>query len=256
MRVTILVSDNTVIVDGRPLSIDCGAINPNIRVMNWWDTHGEVEFYNEPGIDFKRNGKLDSLTDFRDVIEAWQVMAQKIDNVPSMRMKSGFEADLSKMPMVEAARVLQKIESSAALKTLPLNVAVEKLHKIERDPELKNVPLAEAVRVMDRIKTEPKLNERFPGPALRELREIETDPELKNKPLSAAVDARKEKEENALPKFGHTTAPDEADLPKPPEGVTILGPELGEPPPMPKTTKRPIEKGPHAAPKPPPGAST
>jgi hypothetical protein len=252
MRITVLVSDNAVIVDGRPLPVDCHAIDQNIRVMNWWDTHGEVEFHNEPGTTFKRNGKLDSLTDFRDAIEAWQTLAQKIDSVPQTRMKSGKTIELSTMPPEETARVLQKIESSGALKAMPFNAAVDMLHKIERDPELSQVALNEAVRLMSKIKSEPALNARFPGPALRELKEIEADPELKFLPIAEALEGLTAKAEGKLPKHEHT-APDQSQWLTPPEGVIIHGPH-DPPTAAPLQPAEPRLKGaPHKAPKPPPG---
>ena len=252
MRVTILVSDNVVIVDERALKIDCSAINSNIRVMNWWDTHGEVEFYNEPGVEFKRNGKLDSLTEFRDAIEAWQILAQKIDSVPQTRMKSGTSVELGNLPPGEPGRVIQKIENSAELSAMPLNVAVDMLIKIERDPDLNREPLKEAVRLMSKIKSEPKLNERFPGPALRELRTIEADPELKHLPIDAAMEGLRAKEEAAVPKAAHIEQ-DQSQWLTPPEGVEIKGPHdpvENVPADMPQPRKM---GAPHKAPKPPPG---
>ena len=250
MRATVLVSDNLVIVDGRPLPIDCSAIDPNVRVMHWWDTHGEVEFHNEPGVEFKRNGKLDSLTEFRDAIEAWQTLAQRIDSGPQTRAVGG-PPSLSEMPAQEIARVFQKIDGDAVLKAMPQHEAVQLLRKIELDPELKGEPIAEAVRLLGKIEGEPKLKARYPGPALRELKEIEADPELKNKPIRDAVDARKDKEEKALTKFKHigaseedsaskfmhTSAPDEKDLPKPRQGVVVHA--ANEPPLPPIPPKQP-----------------
>jgi hypothetical protein len=192
MRVTIHVSDNVVAVDGRPLPIDCSAIDSNIRILHWWDTHGEVEFHTEPGEMFRRNGKLDSLTDFRNVIEAWQTMAQQLDSA----------VQLKAMPGRDAGFMLAQINAEPVLKALPIDEAVRLVKKIDQDPDLITEPISEAVRILETIEQSPELAERYPGPALKDLKKIEDDQELSGLTIKEAMKKLKDADERGpLPRL-------------------------------------------------------
>jgi len=183
MLVTILVHDNTVTVDGRSLPIDCSAIDQNIRVIQWYDTFGAVEFYNDPGKPFRLNGRLDSihdLADFQETIDAWQALVAKIDAVPV----------LTQTTPQQAVQMLEQIDAHPELLAAPIDEATEKLRKIQIDGDL-DVPtlgLAECLRLYDIIQNEPNLLEIYPGAAVTTLQKIEADPELSALPLAQAVD--------------------------------------------------------------------
>ena len=165
MRATILVSDNVVTIDGRPLGVDCSSIDPNIRVVQWYENFGEVEFVNDPEVGFRRNGRIDTWGEFDDVIDAWHALAQKIDTEEALRV----------MPVHEATRVMEKIDSEPVLKAMPQADAVQMVKKIESDPELRAEPTAEAIRLLTTIEQEPMLAGRYPGPAVQELKAVERE---------------------------------------------------------------------------------
>lgn len=183
MLVTILVHDNTVTVDGRSLPIDCTAFDQNIRVIQWYDTFGAIEFYNDPGKPFRLNGRLDSihdLADFQEAIDAWQALAVKIDAAPV----------LTQTTPQQAVQMIEQIDAHPELLAAPIDEATEKLRKIQIDGDLDvaTLGLAECIRLYDIIQNEPKLLEIYPGAAVPILQKIEADPELSTFPLAQAVD--------------------------------------------------------------------
>ena len=183
MLVTILVHDNMVTVDGRSLPVDCAVFDQNIRVIQWYDTFGAVEFYNDPGKPFRLNGRLDSihdLADFQEAIDAWQALAAKIDAAPV----------LTQTTPQQAVQMLEQIDAHPELLAAPVDEATQKLRKIQIDGDL-DVPtlgLAECIRLYDIIQNEPKLLEIYPGAAVQTLQKIEADQDLSALPLAQAVD--------------------------------------------------------------------
>lgn len=180
MLVTIVVPDNIVSVDGRVLPIDCSAIDGNIRVIQWYDTWGTIEFMNAPGNVYKANGRLDSFSDYHDYFDQWQTLALKLDAVPM----------LQDAPPHMAIDMLLQIESQPALSALPIDEATDKLRKIQIDGDLdiNTLGLDECVRLYDIIQGEPKLLAVYPGKAVQLLQQIEADPTLNAMPLGDAVE--------------------------------------------------------------------
>lgn len=157
MQLTIIVPDNTIIIDGRALPIDCSTLDPNIRIVQWYDDHGEIEFDNVPGQDFRRNGKINSLSGLSQVIEAWQELAARFDA----------EDKLKEMPAHEAKRILARIDGEPKLKQKSISEAVRLIQKIETDPTLKSDSLGKAVDKILEIEArppEPPIPPISPGP--------------------------------------------------------------------------------------------
>jgi hypothetical protein len=74
MRATIVRDDNTVLVDGKAKAVDCSSMSPDIRVVQWYDTHGSVEYVNLPGIqpdEYKANQPIDSMAEFQEILDAY-----------------------------------------------------------------------------------------------------------------------------------------------------------------------------------------
>lgn len=47
MRISIITEDNAVVINGKHMVSDCsGLLADNIRAVQWYDKHGEVEFIN------------------------------------------------------------------------------------------------------------------------------------------------------------------------------------------------------------------
>jgi hypothetical protein len=180
MLVTIVVPDNIVSVDGRVLPVDCSSIDGNIRVIQWYDTFGTIEFMNMPGNAYRANGKLTDLGEYQPVIDTWSEIASKIDAA----------AALQSMTPQMALQALDQIASSPVLEAAPIDQATALLAKIQLDPDL-DVPtlgLDECIRLYNIIQGEPKLLAVYPGVAVQVLRKIEADPTLNAMPLPDAVD--------------------------------------------------------------------
>jgi hypothetical protein len=135
MRATILVHDNIVRINDRALTVDCSSLDQNIRVIQWYDSYGEVEFSDDPGQTFFRNGKLDSLDEFRPIIDAWFAWANEIDSSETLKA----------MPMITHHMVVNTINGSVKLRALSFDAAVQVVMDIERDPALKAMPTDQAV---------------------------------------------------------------------------------------------------------------
>lgn len=77
MRITIIPSDKTIIIDGEArfnLEFD---IDPLIHAVQWYDTHGEIEYINSN--EYKPNNRyITELSEFDSAIKAWS--DAKIEN--------------------------------------------------------------------------------------------------------------------------------------------------------------------------------
>lgn len=78
MRLTIIRGDNTVIVDGRALSVDLSGLPDNLHAVQWDGLAGHVE-YN----DGTPNEKLEAITAWQAVVDAWEAVRQVEDAPPS-----------------------------------------------------------------------------------------------------------------------------------------------------------------------------
>lgn len=78
MRVTIIVDDNVVIVEGQSEKVDCsGLVAKNIHAVQWYSTVGEVEYSSDLTTgDRKANDKITDISPFQSYIDAWTVAAQ------------------------------------------------------------------------------------------------------------------------------------------------------------------------------------
>lgn len=76
MRLTIIVDENRVNVEGQSETVDCTAF-PDLHVVQWYGTYGEIEYFNPPGAVLKANTAIDDISPFQYLIDAWTVEAQK-----------------------------------------------------------------------------------------------------------------------------------------------------------------------------------
>lgn len=79
MRVTIVVDDNIILVNGKARSVDCSPLIANdLHALQWYDTYGEEEY--RTGIDMlsktwtrRPNALIDDLAPYQSYIDAWVV---------------------------------------------------------------------------------------------------------------------------------------------------------------------------------------
>jgi hypothetical protein len=73
MRLTIIKSDGTVIVDGHAIiGMDLSFLPKNVHAVQWYDTYGEVEIKNEYG-KVVENIAITSIEPYQQAIDLWQI---------------------------------------------------------------------------------------------------------------------------------------------------------------------------------------
>jgi hypothetical protein len=79
MRVTIIVDDNVVLVQGIPCMVDCSAlVAQGIHAVQWYDTSGEIEYSADPRTGQRQpNRGIGDISPFQPLIEAWTAEARK-----------------------------------------------------------------------------------------------------------------------------------------------------------------------------------
>jgi hypothetical protein len=102
MKLTIIVPDNIVIVDGEPVGVDVSgfASLQGIHAVQWDGKRGHLEYAQDDPDEFRHNTVLTSIDDYADVIEAWHARRKEVEaeeaerqrklqqfNSPAARMK-------------------------------------------------------------------------------------------------------------------------------------------------------------------------
>jgi hypothetical protein len=78
MRVTIVVDDNIVLVDGKPAHVDLSPlIEDHIHAVQWYDSKGEVEFRaDDPMGDREPNERITDFSPFQSYVEKWKLQRE------------------------------------------------------------------------------------------------------------------------------------------------------------------------------------
>jgi hypothetical protein len=80
MRVTIIPSDGFVSIDGNGFSdLDLSSIDPSVHAVQWYETHGEIEFKNAVTGKMVTNTEITSLEQFQVAIDAWNTAKSQSD---------------------------------------------------------------------------------------------------------------------------------------------------------------------------------
>lgn len=79
MRLTIVVPDSFVGIDGEFREVNLSSLNPNIRAVQWDGTQGHVEYF-----DGKANTNLTDINAFSAVIAAWQALTPPAPAEPTL----------------------------------------------------------------------------------------------------------------------------------------------------------------------------
>jgi hypothetical protein len=84
MRVTIIVDDNKVVVEGIAYTIDCSAlIEADVHAVQWFGDRGEIEFSTDPDTGNRLpNAMITDVSPFQFLIDAWMTEAQKPEPEP------------------------------------------------------------------------------------------------------------------------------------------------------------------------------
>jgi hypothetical protein len=78
MRVTIIVEENRVNVEGQSETVDCSSL-ADVHVVQWYGSFGEIEYFNAPGGAgvLKDNEHITDFTTYQKFVDAWTVEAKK-----------------------------------------------------------------------------------------------------------------------------------------------------------------------------------
>jgi hypothetical protein len=77
MRVTIIVEEDRVNVEGHSETVDCSSLG-DVHVIQWYGTSGEVEFFNAPGATIKGNEAITDFAPYQKYLDAWEVAAKAV----------------------------------------------------------------------------------------------------------------------------------------------------------------------------------
>jgi hypothetical protein len=80
MRVTIIVEENRVNVEGFSQEVDCSTLyDADIHAVQWYGDHGEVEYWHPPGVTvgLKPPLKIDDFAPYQKFVDAWELEARK-----------------------------------------------------------------------------------------------------------------------------------------------------------------------------------
>lgn len=85
MRITIVVDDNVVMIEGQAETVDCSSLLPqDVHVIQWYGTHGEVEYATDIQTGHRKgNDKITDITPYQYLVDAWTVEAKKVPPPPS-----------------------------------------------------------------------------------------------------------------------------------------------------------------------------
>lgn len=102
MRLTIIRDDNVVIVDGRALSVDLSGLPDNLHAVQWDGLAGHVE-YN----DGTPNEKLDAITAWQSVVDAWEAV-RLVEDAPQS------EPSLEEVKAAKLAEIVKAHDAALA----------------------------------------------------------------------------------------------------------------------------------------------
>ena len=81
MRLTIIPTDGTVIIDGKAYSnLDLSSIDTTVNAVQWYDTQGEVELKDPTTGNMTGHRLITSVDEFQTAIDLWQAAEQNAMN--------------------------------------------------------------------------------------------------------------------------------------------------------------------------------
>jgi hypothetical protein len=81
MKVTIIVDDNAVYVEGNALEVDCSALlKTEVSVVQWYGSFGEIEYATNHETGARRpNARITDFSPFQSLLDAWEEVAKADD---------------------------------------------------------------------------------------------------------------------------------------------------------------------------------
>ena len=144
MRVTIIVDDNMVFVEGKSRRVDCAAlVANNIHAVQWYADIGEIEFGSVFNPDTKTlmrqpNQSITDFSSFQTYVDAWQ-----IENAAQELIELEYEEQHAR----NLARNEEARQQNAALMLLPQDVQMQMMAE-------KSAALAELAAITEQKRVE------------------------------------------------------------------------------------------------------
>jgi hypothetical protein len=104
MRITVIVEDKTMIIDGEAYSdIDMSSISPSIHAIQWFGDHGFLEIVDNDSdkeYDIIDNVRIESFQNYRHLIKLWEskkaAQAKASQGITTFNM-AAYNAQLNKI---------------------------------------------------------------------------------------------------------------------------------------------------------------
>lgn len=79
MRVTVIVAEDRVNVEGFSESVNCSALfDEHVHVIQWYGDHGEIEYWHAPNATtFKAPKQITDFTPYQYLVDAWEIESKK-----------------------------------------------------------------------------------------------------------------------------------------------------------------------------------
>ena len=77
MQVTVIVDDNTILVNGFAESCDLSGMPDYIHALQWYGAYGEIEFRAADDGSRQANKRVEDFEEFKKYIAAWETKAKE-----------------------------------------------------------------------------------------------------------------------------------------------------------------------------------
>jgi hypothetical protein len=158
MRVSILVPDNTVYVDGVPAPVDCTELASDTHAVQWYDDYGEVEYVTtiDPEammLHKEPNGMITDFTPYQPYVEEW-VLSHNRKVEERKKIEDEMRETAEKFAEMQRAQkeADEKAAEEAANRPTPIDIVFEHENRIRRLEGRREITLEELTKyVWERI---------------------------------------------------------------------------------------------------------
>lgn len=107
MRISIVIPDNVVVIDGVARQVDCSGVEPDLHAVQWYGKHGEVEYAGAK----RRNVIITDLEPYASLITQWEQWTPPPPGIPTApTVVSRFQAKAA----LHQAGLLEQIQALMA----------------------------------------------------------------------------------------------------------------------------------------------
>jgi hypothetical protein len=120
MRVSVVIDDNFVAIDGRGFVVDCSMLDRELHAIQWYDDFGEIEFRSrwikeEKRWDRRPNLHFDNFDEYAGLVHAWITEREADDRAKAERKRADEEFEQiraeTEARMIEAQQQFELLQS-------------------------------------------------------------------------------------------------------------------------------------------------